>query len=331
MATVKVAGQHDGVDADAPTVEQLKPPLRSTDNPTIRQKIDAAARAGFTTTSDQTAELALDDLGLDLGSLNGELDKPAAEASADAPTMVATLGDETRQIVARAASQPKNRLDDDSDLHRLLESEQLGANDKTQLAPSAAFAHGEESAELQSSPSGTWLFTDAEVAEMSEPLPSHAPTQLMEKVDAGAAAAAAAAGAATASTSIMAKIDTSKLDIDFGDIGESGHGAAPAPHTQAQTGDAHATAAASDGHANGHAAATSRTGATYMEGADIVALPDLEPATMSEVGTKLDLARAYIDMGDPEGARSILSEVLGEGSVSQKQEARRLMDSLPGA
>ena len=31
-----------------------------------------------------------------------------------------------------------------------------------------------------------------------------------------------------------------------------------------------------------------------------------EPATMSEVGTKLDLARAYMDMGDPEGARSIL-------------------------
>jgi pilus assembly protein FimV len=61
-----------------------------------------------------------------------------------------------------------------------------------------------------------------------------------------------------------------------------------------------------------------------------MALPELEPATMSEVGTKLDLARAYMDMGDPEGARSILAEVLSEGSVSQKQEARRLMDTLPG-
>jgi pilus assembly protein FimV len=54
-----------------------------------------------------------------------------------------------------------------------------------------------------------------------------------------------------------------------------------------------------------------------------------EAATMSEVGTKLDLARAYIDMGDPEGARSILDEVLTEGSASQKQEAKRLMSSLP--
>lgn len=54
-----------------------------------------------------------------------------------------------------------------------------------------------------------------------------------------------------------------------------------------------------------------------------------EAATMSEVGTKLDLARAYIDMGDPEGARSILDEVLSEGNASQKQEAQRLMASLP--
>lgn len=54
-----------------------------------------------------------------------------------------------------------------------------------------------------------------------------------------------------------------------------------------------------------------------------------EPATMSEVGTKLDLARAYMDMGDPEGARSILDEVLQEGNASQKQEAGRLMASLP--
>ena len=50
---------------------------------------------------------------------------------------------------------------------------------------------------------------------------------------------------------------------------------------------------------------------------------------MSEVGTKLDLARAYMDMGDPEGARSILDEVLKEGSREQKQEAERLMATLP--
>ena len=54
-----------------------------------------------------------------------------------------------------------------------------------------------------------------------------------------------------------------------------------------------------------------------------------EARTMTEVGTKLDLARAYVDMGDPAGARSILEEVLDEGDQSQRQQAQQLLDSLP--
>jgi pilus assembly protein FimV len=46
------------------------------------------------------------------------------------------------------------------------------------------------------------------------------------------------------------------------------------------------------------------------------------------VGTKLDLARAYLDMGDPEGARSMLQEVIAEGSDAQKQEAKRLLADI---
>ena len=45
------------------------------------------------------------------------------------------------------------------------------------------------------------------------------------------------------------------------------------------------------------------------------------------IDTKLDLARAYLDMGDREGARSMLEEVLAEGSQLQKDEAQRLLDS----
>ena len=62
------------------------------------------------------------------------------------------------------------------------------------------------------------------------------------------------------------------------------------------------------------------------ESAEAWSLP--EDATMTEVGTKLDLARAYIDMGDPDGARSILNEVLDEGEDSQLQEARQLLAEL---
>ncbi|WP_116363968.1 FimV/HubP family polar landmark protein [Parahaliea mediterranea] len=46
------------------------------------------------------------------------------------------------------------------------------------------------------------------------------------------------------------------------------------------------------------------------------------------VATKLDLARAYIDMGDEPGARQILEEVLMEGSEEQRQEAQGLIDRL---
>ena len=76
-------------------------------------------------------------------------------------------------------------------------------------------------------------------------------------------------------------------------------------------------ALASDDHAP-----TNKQVVTEME------LSELEPVTMSEVGTKLDLARAYMDMGDPDGARSILEEVLAEGTSNQKQEAQRLLDSI---
>jgi pilus assembly protein FimV len=44
--------------------------------------------------------------------------------------------------------------------------------------------------------------------------------------------------------------------------------------------------------------------------------------------TKLDLARAYIDMGDADGARDILKEVMDEGNSEQKQRAQGMLDSL---
>jgi len=57
-------------------------------------------------------------------------------------------------------------------------------------------------------------------------------------------------------------------------------------------------------------------------------MPPLDAQTLTEVGTKLDLARAYIDMGDPDGARSILKEVLDEGDKTQQAEAKGLIDAL---
>ena len=47
-----------------------------------------------------------------------------------------------------------------------------------------------------------------------------------------------------------------------------------------------------------------------------------------EASTKLDLARAYIDMGDRDGAKDILDEVMIEGNDTQKTEAKDLLTRL---
>lgn len=47
-----------------------------------------------------------------------------------------------------------------------------------------------------------------------------------------------------------------------------------------------------------------------------------------ESATKLELAKAYIDMADTEAAQDILNEVISEGSDPQKEEARKLLENL---
>lgn len=49
---------------------------------------------------------------------------------------------------------------------------------------------------------------------------------------------------------------------------------------------------------------------------------------MDEFETKIDLAKAYVDMGDAEAARSIAEEVLSKGSKEQKVAAQALLDEL---
>ncbi|HXF66441.1 MAG TPA: FimV/HubP family polar landmark protein, partial [Burkholderiales bacterium] len=47
-----------------------------------------------------------------------------------------------------------------------------------------------------------------------------------------------------------------------------------------------------------------------------------------DVQTKFDLAKAYQEMGDKDGAKEILQEVLKEGDAEQKAQAKSLLDSL---
>ena len=53
-----------------------------------------------------------------------------------------------------------------------------------------------------------------------------------------------------------------------------------------------------------------------------LAMPELEPVTMSEVGTKLDLARAYMDMGDPKGRAAFSKKSCRKGPPARSKRRR---------
>ena len=252
---------------DSPTVENLAAP--DMESPTIRQKLEASSR-NLLQGIEPTAEVAVVDLGLDVSSGDtGKHDLPGAES---APTMLAGLDEETRELYAQA---------------------QAGSHD-TAIMPSPASA------------SGTWLFTDKD---LDGPLAAaaaatEAPTELATALMPGMGV--------TEQLEVIKDQGGGDVDLDLGNLESTGE---PGGALDLDVGH---DAAPNDGAF----AATQRLASEAMN--------EAEPATMSEVGTKLDLARAYMDMGDPEGARSILEEVLVEGSASQKTEARRLVESLPG-
>ena len=266
---------------EVPTIEQ--PQLAgAADNPTIRQKLDATA-AHTLGRADQTAELALDDLGLDLAAGDTGDHVMGAAGADSAPTMLTSLDEDTRTLLARAEAAS-------------------GVTTEMSGKPSEA--------------SGTWLFTDKDFPSVLPAMggghvngaDDNAPTELVTAVMPRASE--------TGITHQLAALKDGGggIDLNLNDLEATG--SRPVGNLDLDVGTREAP---SDSRFTETQRLTTDPGA-----------PDTEPATMSEVGTKLDLARAYMDMGDPEGARSILDEVLSEGSASQKTEARRLIDSLPG-
>ena len=257
--------------AELPTVEMPASDVASTaeqpqldrSGETIRESFSLPAAAAIPAV-DATAELSVDDLGIDLG----ELEALGATNEAQVPGI-----DDTSTMLTQISE----------------------ADDATRFAPHIEEALGaveQDSGRTEVLPQ---LPAGGDVSEFE-------PTQVSPVAD-------------TSATEFTHVLETTaeKPTLDF-DLSDS---------TLAEPIDMSMAA--------GPDAGSSESG--HTERIDITEMPqlsDLEPVTLSEVGTKLDLARAYMDMGDPDGARSILQEVLSEGSASQKQEAQRLLDALPG-
>ena len=56
--------------------------------------------------------------------------------------------------------------------------------------------------------------------------------------------------------------------------------------------------------------------------------PNAKNEQWHEIETKIDLARAYLEMEDKEGAREMLEEVVQEGDDNQQKTATELLEKL---
>ncbi len=83
---------------------------------------------------------------------------------------------------------------------------------------------------------------------------------------------------------------------------------------------------ATDAEVLGEVAAEDNLLADYDDNLSFLDLDDdSEVIEETQIETKIDLAKAYIDMGDIEGARSTLEEVMEVGNEDQKRQAEELL------
>jgi pilus assembly protein FimV len=265
--------------ADAPTVETptLETPYRG-DTRTVEQP-------GFVPVSDRTAEIDLDDLGLDVKDLEDLPQDLGDLPSGDVDTREqrALKGDD-ELLSATGVTQVLVGGEDDEDFVQRKTSV-LSEDDATMLAP--GFDDG--------------TLTGTEVLEHRLETDESGDTSLVKSLRQG-----------------------DGLDLNLDDLSAALHGADTVEQHQPRS-------FSRDVFGGGDTPIDLDIGSD-VQGADdptgTEEVSPLDPQTMTEVGTKLDLARAYIDMGDPEGARSILEEVLDEGDPGQRREAQTLMDVL---
>jgi len=117
--------------------------------------------------------------------------------------------------------------------------------------------------------------------------------------------------------------DAALLDMD---LGEEEPAAESEPVAEAVIEEAASEEAGSDGAGSDEAAEAMSLDTAAEADDDDFDLSSLDD--VDEISTKLDLARAYLDMGDHEGTRGILEEVIAEGNDEQKKEASDLMAKL---
>ncbi len=128
------------------------------------------------------------------------------------------------------------------------------------------------------------------------------------------------------------EIDLDDLDLDAGDnleVAEAGTTAEASTDTPAET----AVDSSADEPAGEAPPVLESAGESDASDADDAGAEDFEFDTEADAdvnATKLDLAEAYVDMGDADGAQDILNEVLEEGTPEQQEKAKAMLESMAG-
>jgi pilus assembly protein FimV len=280
--TIEHAELEDDSTVESPTLEtptvEAGGPASYEPGDTVEQPRPAESHAAPESSSDMTAEIELDDLGLDLGDL-GDIPDIASDDNDDTGSIEFVLDD--------SDDDPDDEESEDSTLSATGVTQVLNVDDDDLTQTGTAVLDPDRMIDDESDTGLFNMGTSTEVLEQPvsgfEPEPPETDDDLDLNLD---DFSSALGGGDTVEQPRASGFES--LDMDVG---------ADVPADDEPTG--------------------------------TESYSPLDPQTMTEVGTKLDLARAYIDMGDPEGARSILEEVLSEGDAGQRSEAQSLIDALP--
>ena len=344
--------------AETPTIEQQFDVLSGTaELPSLDDTLgDAIASSGQS--ADETAEINLDDLGLDIDGLAetelaslDDLDSTGRMEALD-DTGIREVPDDPADVTGKnlgidpdsTGVQEALRVDDEdtgineslsvTGLSEALDESLLDATGVTQVLSGDLAVETTTDAEADAAEEdATMLATTLGTEPLEDSLPDDAATLLASLDD-----------DASAEDFDFAKTEALPKDAFTGDMNLDETGEMPAVASTDVELDLDDLTAALQVSEAGDTVEQPRDDATVQQprpsmpaddsGTVTLAADDMsddlsDARTMTEVGTKLDLARAYVDMGDPAGARSILEEVLDEGDEGQRQQAQQLLDSLP--
>lgn len=344
--------------AETPTIEQQFDVLSGTSElPSLDDTLgDAIQSSGQS--ADETAEINLDDLGLDIDSMaetelaslddldsTGKMEALTEFADAEIAEDPVDITGENLGIDSDSTGVQEALSDDNDDtgvneslsatgLGEALDESLLDATGVTQVLSGDLAVETTTDAEADAAEEdSTMLATTLGTEPLGDSLPDDAETLLASLDD-----------DADEADFDFAKTEALPKDAFTGDFGMDETGEMPAVASTDVELDLDDLTAALQVSESGDTVEQPRDDATVQQprpeiseddsatvsiAADDMSDDLSDARTMTEVGTKLDLARAYVDMGDPAGARSILEEVLDEGDEGQRQQAQQLLDSLP--